>query len=318
MLPAPLVSVIIPLYNKRPYIGRAIESVRGQSYANWEAIIADDGSTDNPLEEIPLGDRRIRYIRDINMGPGAARNRGIKIAKGDYITFLDADDYYHPEKLEKDVTALFYEKKARWMISAHEFEKNGTWASKYIRKITGEEISGEPAVFDNAFGQLALTGGPPNGICMEKRLIERLGGFREDMRFYEITDFLIRSALNYPRVYVLNRPTWRVVDVGNSASKIKSHHVEASRLLGEALYELSTAFPRHSGALGARSRHALANYVSMLISLGRNYEARAFLTTGFPFGHDLRWWKLWLGSWLPDWVIKRILKRGKIRETARA
>ena len=97
-----MVSVIIPLYNKRSYVRRAIKSVREQKFPNWELIIIDDGSTEGSASEIPTDDGRIRVLEQENAGPAAARNRGIRNARGEFVAFLDADDYYYPQKLEED------------------------------------------------------------------------------------------------------------------------------------------------------------------------------------------------------------------------
>jgi glycosyltransferase involved in cell wall biosynthesis len=98
----PIVSVIIPTYNRAHLVGRAIRSVLDQTYQDFELIVVDDASTDNTNEVIKgFNDPRIRYIRhEQNRGGGAARNTGIKAAQGDYIAFQDSDDEWLPRKLE--------------------------------------------------------------------------------------------------------------------------------------------------------------------------------------------------------------------------
>ena len=108
----PTVSVIIPTYNRAHLIGRSIQSVLTQTYEDFELIIVDDGSTDN-TEEIVMAfnDHRISYLKQSsNRGVSAARNIGIKAARGSYIAFQDSDDEWLPQKLEKQV-ALFEEDK---------------------------------------------------------------------------------------------------------------------------------------------------------------------------------------------------------------
>lgn len=90
-------SIIIPIYNKSEYLVECIESVRGQSLKDIEIICVDDGSTDGSAEivaKFAKQDSRIKLIRQQNLGAGAARNAGIKVAMGEYVVFLDADDYY--------------------------------------------------------------------------------------------------------------------------------------------------------------------------------------------------------------------------------
>jgi len=93
------VSVIIPSYNCAPYLPDAISSVLQQSYKNLEIIIVDDGSTDNTEKTVETFLGRIEYIKQVNQGVSAARNTGMKMATGDLVAFLDADDTWFPEKI---------------------------------------------------------------------------------------------------------------------------------------------------------------------------------------------------------------------------
>ena len=103
-----LVSVIMPTYNCARFIRQAIDSVLSQTYINWELLIVDDCSTDETESIVrSFDDPRIRYMRNTqNMGAALTRNRALKEAKGRYIAFLDADDLWLPEKLEKQVAFM--------------------------------------------------------------------------------------------------------------------------------------------------------------------------------------------------------------------
>lgn len=95
------ISVILPVYNSQLYIRKAIESVLAQTFTDFELIIVNDGSTDNTPEIInEFTDERIRLINQENLGPGAARNNALKVAKGDYVMYLDSDDWFCPDALE--------------------------------------------------------------------------------------------------------------------------------------------------------------------------------------------------------------------------
>jgi len=104
---SPLVSVIVPAYNVRRFIRRSLASLLAQTYPHLEVIVVDDGSTDGTADAVrELADPRIVYVRQDNLGIGAARNSGIRASRGEYVTLLDADDVYLPEKVRKQVTFL--------------------------------------------------------------------------------------------------------------------------------------------------------------------------------------------------------------------
>lgn len=116
-----LVSIITPMYNGEKFVIKTIESVLKQNYKNWEMIIVDDGSKDNSpaiVEEYTKKDKRIQLIRQKNAGSGAARNNGIRRAKGQYICLLDADDTWEKNFLEEQIT-LIKEKDATLVFSSH-------------------------------------------------------------------------------------------------------------------------------------------------------------------------------------------------------
>lgn len=100
------VSVIIPNYNYAKYIGKAIESVLLQTYSNLEVIVVNNGSTDNSLEILKVFKDKIMLIDQVNLGQSGARNSGLLHATGDLIAFLDADDFWEPTKLEKQINLI--------------------------------------------------------------------------------------------------------------------------------------------------------------------------------------------------------------------
>lgn len=106
----PLVSIITPTFNSEKFISETIQSVQNQTYENWEMIIVDDASSDKTTEIIELAselDKRIKlFILEKNSGTGIARNTALEKASGKYIAFLDADDLWKPQKLEKQINFL--------------------------------------------------------------------------------------------------------------------------------------------------------------------------------------------------------------------
>ena len=106
---AGLVSIIMPSYNTAEYIAESIQSVLSQSYIDWELIVVDDCSTDNTDEVVKpyLSDERIIYLKnEMNSGAAVSRNRALREAKGRWIAFLDSDDLWMPEKLEKQISFM--------------------------------------------------------------------------------------------------------------------------------------------------------------------------------------------------------------------
>lgn len=132
------VSIIVPVYNAEKYIRETVESVKAQTYDNWELILVEDGSTDqsrqvleNLLESEP--DARIRLLLTENGGAARARNRGLQEAGGRFITYLDADDLWDCRKLEKQL-AFQKEKQAAFSFTGYEFaDENGKGTGKIVR-----------------------------------------------------------------------------------------------------------------------------------------------------------------------------------------
>lgn len=149
-----LVSIVIPVYNCEKFIDETIESVKKQTYTNWELILVDDCSTDNSvikIEEKAKEDSRIRVIRQPNnQGAAKARNLGVENASGGYLCYLDSDDLWIPEKLEREM-AFIKEKDAAFIFSGYEFaDENGVGLGKIVRvpeSITYKEALGNTTIF---------------------------------------------------------------------------------------------------------------------------------------------------------------------------
>ena len=131
-----LVSIIIPVYNAEKYIEETIESVLAQTYKEWELLLVDDGSFDSScqrIDEYAKKDERIQLIRKENEGAAKARNTGVNCANGQYVAYLDADDLWEPEKLEKEI-AFAKENQAAFCFTGYEFaDENGKGTGKIVR-----------------------------------------------------------------------------------------------------------------------------------------------------------------------------------------
>ena len=102
----PTVSVVIPAYNSASYLAEAVESALGQTFKDLEILVVDDGSTDETQELMRRYGPPVRCLSQENTGVATARNRGIDESRGRYVAFLDADDVWQPDKLEKQLAAL--------------------------------------------------------------------------------------------------------------------------------------------------------------------------------------------------------------------
>ena len=151
------VSIIVPMYNAEKFIGKTIESVLSQTYENWEMLIMNDVSTDNSLavvNEYVKKDDRIKVVNtEKNMGVVKGRNHLIDLANGKYIAFLDADDYWHSQKLEKQIQFM-KEKKAG--ISCTEYTRVKENGEKINEVVIKSEISYTDMLKNNYLGCLTV------------------------------------------------------------------------------------------------------------------------------------------------------------------
>jgi glycosyltransferase involved in cell wall biosynthesis len=199
------VTVIIPFYNRIAWTLEAIKSVLNQTYANFEIILVDDGSTDDvsPIVDASVRDPRIMYVRQDNKGAAAARNHGIQTAHGDYITFLDSDDLYLPEKLEVQVRVLG-EAKDFGMAYSHAFimDADGSTTDQYW----GGYLSGEIYPDLLFIGRNRIT--TPT-VMVRAEVLQKIGGFDETLTTCEDLDLWRRIAKEY-EVFHIVQPLVRI------------------------------------------------------------------------------------------------------------
>ena len=179
----PLVSVVIPTYNRAGLIRETIESVRRQTYARWELIVVDDGSTDDT--ETVLGrvtEGRIRYVSQANAGQGAARNRGVAAAAGELLAFLDSDDQWHPGKLESQV-ALFARRPDTGLVYADAFIRGDDgMKGRHFERVRPHDGNVVQALLRSNFVVTST-------VAVRRRLVEAVGGFDEDPALRNVEDY---------------------------------------------------------------------------------------------------------------------------------
>jgi glycosyltransferase involved in cell wall biosynthesis len=198
----PLVSAIIPTYNRAHIICEAVDSVLIQTYPHIEVIVVDDGSKDDTLARLQKYGDTIRVISQANAGPAAARNRGIAEARGDLIAFLDSDDIWLPTKIERQVALM---------------QRVGPSVPCCLCNIMMKWNSGDRASFDIALLKPSADEGVwlnpdevlatrfvlfNQGIMIRREVIETIGIFDESIRYLEDVEFPQRLSLEGPWAFI--------------------------------------------------------------------------------------------------------------------
>lgn len=196
---SPKVSVVIPTCDRPKLLKRAIDSVLGQTFSDFELIVVDDGIKEKAEAWIKtLSDPRVHYLVSGGRGGSAARNMGIKSAKGTYVAFLDDDDIWVPDKLEKQVTLL------------GSLPSNVGFCFGAVKRDLGngrEEITSVPEGVGDYFGR-ALTrfaGILTITLVVKKEVFDKVGGFDESLPSHQEAELMIRIAEKYKGIGI-NEP----------------------------------------------------------------------------------------------------------------
>ncbi|BBM52078.1 family 2 glycosyl transferase [Leptotrichia trevisanii] len=212
------VSIIVPMYNAGKFIGKAIETVLSQTYENWEMLIMNDVSTDNSLavvNEFAKKDDRIKVVNtEKNMGVVKGRNHLIDLARGKYIAFLDADDYWHSEKLEKQIQFM---KEKNASISCTEYTRVRENGEKINEVVIKSKISYTDMLKNNYLGCLTVMYDVEK---VGKRYFKELEKNEDYVLWLEIVkDVKIIYGLKENLAY------YRVLDNSRSSNKVKTAKV---------------------------------------------------------------------------------------------
>ncbi len=195
----PLVSIIVPTYNYGRFIGETLESLRSQTLSDWECIVVDDGSTDDTevvVAKYSAGDKRIRYIWQANAKQAAARNNGLRQARGKYVQFLDADDLLEREKLERQVALLELKPEIDVVYSNVRYFDADRPAE--LRRANNSDEPWMPAL-SGAGNEVLLklvqnNIMPVNSPLLRRTAIEEIGFFNEALPPVEDWEYLVRCA----------------------------------------------------------------------------------------------------------------------------
>ncbi|HEX9271719.1 MAG TPA: glycosyltransferase family A protein [Candidatus Binatia bacterium] len=264
---SPIVSVIIPTYNRWPMVGEAMESVLAQSYRAWELIVVDDGSTDGTSEHLAQYGANIRHVSRQRSGVAAARNYGVGIARGRYVAFLDSDDLWMVKKLA--IQMAFVEQHPEVQICQTE----EIWFRRGVRvnpKAKHVKPSGD--IFRRSLDLCLVS---PSAVMITKQLFNQFGGFDESFPVCEDYDLWLRIGVDHlvpliPMPLVVKRGGHRD-QLSHSIWGMDRYRVQSLRKLldnglsGEKREWVMEALKRKISVLcqGARKR-------------GKEYEATAY------------------------------------------
>jgi glycosyltransferase involved in cell wall biosynthesis len=251
----PLISVIIPAYNAQKTIQKTIESVLNQTFPDFELLVIDDGSQDATLEVVErISDQRLKVFSYFNAGVSAARNRGLAKATGEFISFLDADDLWTPDKLEAQLDALRANPQAAVAYSWTDYIDE---CDRFL--YPGSHVTANGDVYTKLLLSDFLENGS-NALIRREALID-VGGFDESLCGPEDWDLFLRLAAKYHFV-ALQRPQILYRLSTNSIS------FNLARQEAQCLRVLEREFDRVPASLAHLKQQSLANLYQYLLFRG--------------------------------------------------
>ncbi len=251
----PFFSVIIPSYNRKQQLSKAMDSVLNQSFSDYELIIVDDGSTDGTEDLFNSQNPRIKYIKTDNFGVSAARNKGIKESRGEHIAFLDSDDIWQKEKLQENYKFL----KDNPHIKIH--QTNDIWIRNNRRVNPAKKhIKESGDIFQRSL-QLCLIS--PSAVVISRKLFEKYGLFDEALPACEDYDLWIRIT-PFENIGLINK---------NLVTRYAGHHDQLSQKYQAMdkfrIYSLLKLWENSSEKLTGHNRKMISETLERKISILR-------------------------------------------------
>lgn len=239
--PSPEVSIILPTHNRADTLPRALESVFAQSVSDWELLVIDDGSTDGTaaLLAAHAADTRLRVLRQpVNAGAAAARNRGLRAARGRFVAFLDSDDAWFPDTLARQLAAFRAAPPATGLV----FGRPERIDAAGRRHIEGLPQHGD--VFARMLERNVVNGTP--GTMIRRSVVDAVGLFDEGMPAAEDYDYWLRVTRRFPVAFI-DAPLFRWYDDDSAASARLSRDLPANLAARDRLYAKHGAAMRQHG-----------------------------------------------------------------------
>ena len=265
-----MVSVIIPVYNRAKTIKKSIDSVLNQSFQDIEVVVVDDGSTDDTALIVKeISDPRVRYYYQENMGACVARNHGIDVSSGELIAFQDSDDFWYPEKLQKQVDVILRNPSVDIVCCK-------TLCKKLDGSIMKSLELHKEGIISKEVG--------PYGISTQTLLVKRFvfNNIRFDPKVtrYQDLDFLLSASKNHLIYCVSEYLVERVI----GEDSITNHP--------DRIYDMSSYFQiKHSDIMNDKKQFLSYFLASMLIDAAKNmpnYIANKYLAKAFELNHSFK------------------------------
>ena len=234
------ISVVIPSYNRKDFLKRSIDSAINQTKKPFEIIVVDDGSTDGTETMIKNDYDFVKFIKQKNKGVSAARNIGIKVSIGEWICFLDSDDEWKKDKLEKQINAMKSNPGYKFFHSNEIWIKNGI---RINQKKKHKKYGGD--IFDKCLDMCRIS---PSSVMIDKTVFDEVGNFNEDLVVCEDYELWLRICDKY-RVFFIDEPL--IIKYGGhqgqlsySIKSIENHRIKALEYL--ILENLNRKNKRHA------------------------------------------------------------------------
>lgn len=256
---APLVSVIIPTYNRWPMVREAVDSALAQSCPAIELLVVDDGSEDSTASELRSRyGSSVRVLSQPRQGVAAARNLGVRRSTGDYLAFLDSDDLWLPQKIERQIAFMGARPQAQICQTEEIWVRRGRQVNPRLRH---RKPSGD--IFRASLGLCLVS---PSAVMMKRELFERVGGFDESFTVCEDYDLWLRIALD---TFVYLIPDALVVKRGGHGDQLSRSTWGLDRFRVRAIKKLLDG-----GLVGERRRWAIEELARKVAILARGARAR--------------------------------------------
>ncbi len=296
----PRVSVHIPCYNSEKYISETIKSVLAQSFGDFELIIINDGSRDRTEEIVKsFQDSRIRYLYQENRGLSAARNRAVSVSGGEFIAFLDHDDLWMPDKLEKQIAV--FEKDTDIALVYTNYYKLYPDGKKALG-LRGEQPQGR--VFEQLLRQYTVS--LTTAMVRRKALLELGDLFNEKLRIFEDYDVFMRIIFRHKVAYLRQPLTIYRIHDDRATYLFRSSYPDEFEFAVENLKKIEPDFvDRHSDTL--RYLQASISHLRAKIAMEKTNGAREARHYLRPYRLvSVKFFVLYILTFLPSFVWNRL------------